>query len=150
MGCLTKASSCQVLLRCTCLHLRQTFVLLQAAAFDGWLEAVQTFRHKRQVAQQAARRIANIRLSQAFTRWQEQAEALQHARAQAGHIAAHLRNQALAAAFNSWADAVQHRQTQSIRQQQLADVAVVKARAALVAHCFKVSDNQVRTACPVP
>lgn len=135
---------------CTCLHLHKTFVLLQAAAFDGWLEAVQTFRHKRQVAQQAARRIANIRLSQAFTRWQEQAEALQLARAQAGHIAAHMRNQALAAAFNGWADAVQHRQTQSIRQQQLADVAVVKARAALVAHCFEVSNNQIRTACPLP
>lgn len=111
---------------------------LQAAAFDGWAAAVQSLRHKRKVAQQAGRRIANIRLSQVFARWQEQAEALQHARAQAGHIAAHMRNQALAAAFNSWAEAAQHQQTQSSRREQLADAAVSRARTALVVECFEV------------
>ena len=111
---------------------------MQAAAFDGWAAAVVSLRHKRQVAQQAGRRIANIRLSQAFTRWQEQAEALQHARAQAGHIAAHIRNQALAAAFNSWAEAAQHQQTESSRREQLADAAVSRARTALVVECFEV------------
>lgn len=112
---------------------------MQAAAFDGWAEAVQVVRHKRQVAQHAVRRITNIRLSQAFTRWREQTEALQHARDLALRMAAHMRNQALAAAFTTWAEAVQHQQSESSRREQLADAAVSSAQTALVSHCFEVT-----------
>ena len=51
-------------------------ILLQAAAFDGWVEAVELLRHNRQIASQAARRLSNIRLSQVFNRLNKAAASL--------------------------------------------------------------------------
>jgi len=110
----------------------------QAAAFDGWLEAVYLSRHNRQVATKALKRITNLKLSQAFDWWRSQIAVLQDARARVGHIIARMQNRCVAAAFQSWADAVATSKETAARRTQLVDAAVTRSNATLLGQMFVV------------
>ena len=111
----------------------------QAAAFDGWTEAIATSRHIKQVLAKAVKRITNLRLSQIFQWWRDQAAAQQHAQAQAAHIMARMQNQCLAAAFDSWVDAVAEGRAAAAHREQAASDAVTKSNALLLGQIFEVS-----------
>ena len=113
--------------------------ILQAAAFDSWVQAVYSSRHNRQVLVRAVQRIANLKLSQAFDWWRHQAEALRIAHARAGQIIVRMQHHSLASAFNSWADAVLDSQHAAAQQEQLVDAAVARSKSLLVVQIFGVS-----------
>ena len=127
-----------------CSGIYTLFVLgAQAAAFDGWVEAVHIARHNRQVVAKALRRITNLKLSQAFDWWRHQAEALQDAHARAGHIIARMQNQCLAAAFQAWTEAVLERKEAETRREQLVDAAVTRSNATILGQIFLVSSPRL-------
>ena len=112
---------------------------VQAAAFDGWVEAVHTFRHKRQIVAKALKRIINLKLSQVFSWWRDQAAAVLEAHAKAAHIIARMQNQCLAAAFNSWADEVSAITEAGRVREQLVEAAASKNQSLRLAQMFSVS-----------
>lgn len=110
----------------------------QAAAFDGWVEAVHTCRHNKQVVAKVLKRMTSLKLSQAFDWWRHQAVNVADAHAKAGQIIAHMQNQCLAAAFQSWADALLATREAATRRDQLVDAAVTRSNATLLGQMFVV------------
>ena len=130
----TERSSAMLFPQTSCLN-------IQAAAFDGWVEAVHSLRHNRQVLAKALKRIVSLKLSQAFDWWRHQAEALRIARAKAGQIIVRMQHQSLAIAFSWWVEAVAERQQVASQQEQLVDAAVTRSRSHLQRQIFQVSSN---------
>lgn len=106
--------------------------VMQAAAFNSWVEAVHASRHNRQVLAKALKRITNLKLSQAFDWWRHQAEALRTAHARAGQIICRMQRGSLASAFDSWADAVLDSQQAATQQEELVHAALAKGKTLLL------------------